>query len=482
MLMPSHRRFRPGKEYRKRPALRRATSIGRTLGVLLALALAVSPAVAALHATRERVLHCHVVVISVDGMRASEYLSPPPGAHIPNLLRLKDEGSYAEGMQVVYPSVTYPSHTTIVTGCLPAQHGIYTNRSSRVPGKNPNEWFWFAKAIRRTTLWDEASRHGLTTATVGWPVTAGAQVDWDVPEIWNPVLPPAPEPLYVARFMNPAFAVELFTALGTPKAGEDDDLIRTRIAEYVITKHKPDLILIHLIDLDQVQHAHGPDTPQAIATLNHLDSLIGGILRAVQQAGLAGDTDVFIVSDHGFLPVHRVVHPNTLFVKAGLLTAGPDGAVTGGKIDTVSNGGSFFIYWPRGSKLGPVVDRALLPLLNGHLVWAVLGPDALKDLGADPNARLALDAPAGSMFDSRASGPLVTPGAGGDHGYLPFRRGLAASFIACGPDIKSGVNLHIIPEVAAGPTILKAMGISDPHFGDHPPLGGIWRTHGRRPQ
>ncbi|MGH9448375.1 MAG: alkaline phosphatase family protein, partial [Terriglobia bacterium] len=303
--------------------------------------------------------HRHVLVISVDGMRSSEYIAPERGARIPNILRLKEEGSYADGVEGDYPSVTYPSHTTIVTGCLPAQDGIYTNYSSRVAGKNPNDWFWFSKAIKCVTLWNEARTHGLTTASISWPVTAGAAIDWDVPEIWNPALPPAPEPLYVARFMNPAFAIEVFTALGAPHQGEDYDELRGKLAIYVIEKHHPDLTLVHLGDLDQIQHAFGPGSPQAVATLNHVDEVIGRILAAVKQAGLAGNTDVFIVSDHGFMTIHRLIHPNTLLVKAGLLTADAKGNVTGGEIDTVANGGSFFIYWPKGRNLRPAIEQAL---------------------------------------------------------------------------------------------------------------------------
>ncbi len=414
--------------------------------------------------------HRHVLVISVDGMRSSEYTAPEPGVRIPNILRLKEEGSYAEGVEGDYPSVTYPSHTTIVTGCLPAQDGIYTNYSSRTAGKDSNDWFWFSKAIKCTTLWDEARTHGLTTASVSWPVTAGAAIDWDIPEIWNPTRPPAPEPLYVARFMNPAFAIEVFAALGPPRQGEDYDELKRKLAVYVIEKHRPDLTLIHLADLDQTQHAFGPGSPQAMATLNYDDQVIGEILAAVNHSGLAGNIDVFIVSDHGFVTVHRLIHPNTLLVKAGLLTADANGNVTGGKIDTVSNGGSLFIYWPKSENLGPAIDRALKPLRDQNLAWAVLDRQALQNLGADPQAMLALDAPTGAMFDSAAAGPLTTPASGGDHGYLPFRKGLAASFIAWGPDIKSGVDLHEISMLAVGPTILKAMDITDPKFGQRPPL------------
>src|SRR5207244_3464985 len=79
----------------------------------------------------------HVVVISVDGMGASFYAAPRPGLRIPNIRRLMEGGSYAEGVEGVYPTVTYPAHTTLVTGRRPAEHGVYTNLSSRAAGQHP---------------------------------------------------------------------------------------------------------------------------------------------------------------------------------------------------------------------------------------------------------------------------------------------------------------------------------------------------------
>ncbi|PYV02883.1 MAG: hypothetical protein DMG26_10465, partial [Acidobacteria bacterium] len=98
----------------------------------------------------------HVVVISVDGMGASFYAAPRPGLRIPNIRRLMEGGSYAEGVEGVYPTVTYPAHTTLVTGRPPAEHGVYSNLASREPGKNAGDWFWFASAIKVPTLWEEA--------------------------------------------------------------------------------------------------------------------------------------------------------------------------------------------------------------------------------------------------------------------------------------------------------------------------------------
>jgi predicted AlkP superfamily pyrophosphatase or phosphodiesterase len=418
----------------------------------------------------------HVVVISVDGMGASWYMQPPPGLHIPNIDRLKAQGSFAEGVEGVYPSVTYPSHTTIVTGRMPAEHGVYSNLSSRVAGKNTGDWFWFAKAIKVPTLWDEARRAHLTSVAISWPVTAGAAIDWDVPEIWNPAEGELLDFAYLARFSTPGLIQEAVTALH-PQPGMDGDVIRARFAAYLLKKYKPNLLLLHLNNLDHDEHEYGPGSSQAARTLEQLDVRIGEVLDAIREAGLDGHTDVFVVSDHGFLSTGRAINPNVLLAKAGLLAANEKGEVTGGKISTLSNGGSFFIYWPKGEDYRARVIAALKPLLDQKLVWAVFDPSALADLGAEPAIRLALDAPAGALFDDATKGELVVKlkRPGGAHGYLPFRQGLESSFIAWGPDIKPGVDLHRIRMTAIGPTILKALGIDDPKFGDQPPLKDIFK-------
>jgi len=413
-------------------------------------------------------------------MGAHFYTAPPAGLRIPNLERLKNEGSFAEGVEGVYPSVTYPAHTTLVTGRLPAEHGIYSNLSSRQAGQNPNDWYWFSKAIKVPTLWEEARRAGLSTASVSWPVTAGAGIDWNVPEIWDTQKGEFGDPLYVAKFMNPLLTLEIATSIGAPEPGTDDDTSRARTALFLLTRHKPDLFLLHLGLLDEAEHQHGPESREAARALERLDQRVGEFLAALKQAGLESSTDVFIVSDHGFLPIERVIYPNLLLVKAGLLTADAYGRVAGGRVATVSNGGSFFIYWPEGPEgqaLGREVEAALKPLLDRGILWAVFDQQALKDLGADPGARMALEAPAGAVFGDHATGELVTAmkSAGGTHGYLPYRAGLEAAFIAWGPRIKPAVNLHRIRMTAIGPTMLEDLGIHDPEFGAERPLTDIFR-------
>ena len=418
----------------------------------------------------------HVLVISVDGLGAEWLISPPTNLRIPNLRRLMVEGSFAEGVLGVYPSVTYPSHTTIVTGRAPAEHGIYSNLSSREAGKNTKDWFWYSNAIKVPTLWDVARENKLTTSSVFWPVTAGARINWNIPEIWDPQKGMAGDPLYVAKFATPGLLFEAALEIGIPQGG-NDDLMKAKLAAFILKKHRPNLLMLHLTELDSAQHRRGPAGPEAAAAVEKADERIGELFAALKDAGMEGVTDVFIVSDHGFLPVERQINPNVLLARAGLLTVDEKGNITGGKIFTMASGGSFFIYWLEAQDFRAEVDTALKPLRDAGALYGVLGRDALRELGTEPAAQLALEAPSGASFDNKATGEIIRKlgQTTGTHGNLPYRPGLKASFIVWGPHVKSGVMLRRIPMTAIAPTILKALGIENSQLGSHPPLNEIFK-------
>ena len=64
-------------------------------------------------------------MISIDGLLPDYYISPQNlGLRVPTLTMMKEKGAYAEGVEGVYPTVTYPAHTTLITGARPAIHGI----------------------------------------------------------------------------------------------------------------------------------------------------------------------------------------------------------------------------------------------------------------------------------------------------------------------------------------------------------------------
>src|SRR5690606_26378411 len=90
----------------------------------------------------------HVVLISIDGLRPDFYKEK--SWNTPNLQKLMKDGVYADGVNSVFPSVTYPSHTTIATGAFPARHGIFFNAPF---GSENDRWYWEDSLVRVPTIW-----------------------------------------------------------------------------------------------------------------------------------------------------------------------------------------------------------------------------------------------------------------------------------------------------------------------------------------
>ena len=123
----------------------------------------------------------YVIIISIDGLKPSTYTRSGP-SRVPTLRRIAQEGVFAEGVIGVTPTVTYPSHTTMVTGVPPTVHGIYNNRILDPEETSNASWYWYARDIKVPTLYGAVKARGLKTAAVSWPVTVDADIDYLMPE------------------------------------------------------------------------------------------------------------------------------------------------------------------------------------------------------------------------------------------------------------------------------------------------------------
>lgn len=399
----------------------------------------------------------YVVLISIDGLLPDYYLRPAKyGLKIPTLLEMCRQGSLVEAMETVYPSLTYPSHTTLVTGVRPARHGIYSNLAWRSPDQNQKDWNWFAHEIKAPTLWTEARKKGLTTAAVGWPVTVGAEIDYQIPEYWKGSIDTS---LQVGlENATPNIRQKLIDSLPRAPEGFNDEL-RTRAAEIIIRDHKPNLMLLHLVEVDYAHHKIGTYTSEALAATERADAHIARVVKAAREAGIYERTTFIIVSDHGFLHAERLFHPGVLLAKAKLVTV-KQGRVTDWKASTYGGGGSTAIILkdPKDSATATEAiklfeDYARRPRSP---IYRVVKRAELDKLGANPHAAFFLEAAAGYSFGYNFTGSEVE--ANSDracHGHLPSRPELYASFIAAGVGIKQGVrepfmkNLNVAPTVAA---------------------------------
>jgi predicted AlkP superfamily pyrophosphatase or phosphodiesterase len=243
-----------------------------------------------------------LVVVSIDGLRP-DYVTAAEahGAKVPNLRRFMREGTFAEGVTGVIPTVTYPSHTTLMTGVWPAKHGIFANTTFDPLQKNYQGWYWYAEDIRVPTLWDAARAAGRTTASIQWPVTVGANISWNIPEVWRAGTPE--DAKLVRALATPGLLEDADKDVGGYRGGIDTsgegDEVRGKYAVWILEHKKPALLTLHLTALDHTEHEAGVFSPEAIAILERLDAVIGDVREAAEQIA-PGRAYVAVVSDHGF--------------------------------------------------------------------------------------------------------------------------------------------------------------------------------------
>jgi len=416
-----------------------------------------------------------MVVLSADGMRPDFYRQPKKlGLKAPNLRKLVESGASAEAVESVYPSTTYPAHVTLVTGVHPRRHGIYSHLASLDPTEKARPWTWFARAINVPTVWDALGASGRKTAAIGWPVSAGARITYNIPEIWDPAAPdPYQDMETPARHSTPRLFDEVVncikssTARASGNRPQPDilkmspDRLRAEAAIHLWKRHRPDLLLVHFTLYDQLAHRHGPFAPEAVKAVEEMDKEIGRIREAVD-----GDrsTTVVVLSDHGFVPVDKDVAPLVPLMDEGLYGRNARGEPELKRLGAIHSGGSFALYWLEEptSENRRSLQKAVARLVESGVVREVLDRPRLKTLGADPDAELMLDANPGCYFTDRHAGPIVEESSKdrGTHGHLPSVPGMEASFVAAGPGIQPGRNLGRIGLTQIAPTLVRQMGLA----------------------
>ncbi len=415
-----------------------------------------------------------VVLISVDGMRP-DYVTRAEqhGLKVPNLRRMMREGVYAEGVTGVVPTITYPSHTTLITGVWPSRHGIWANTTFDPEQKNFQGFYWYSEDIKVPTLWDAANAAGLTTASVNWPVSVGAPVRYLIPEIWRAGTPD--DRKLLRALSTPGLLAHLEAELGAYANGANSDLLndrlRAKFAAAIIKKYKPNLITVHLVALDATEHQHGPFSPEANAVVEASDELVGQL----RDAALSADPDaiVCVVSDHGFARVDHRLNLAAAFVSAGLIQPSATKTLLG--TTTVERWAA--MPWTSGGSAAIVLKDAHDPALvkkTGELlkqlaadpengINRIVERDELQKLGGFPTASFLVDLKPGFQMEFSFSGPVHRESApGGTHGYLPEHSEMRASFFVTGSGIAHGRNLGEIDMRQIAPSLAEALGVSLP--------------------
>lgn len=419
-----------------------------------------APATSARHADKP-----HVLMISLDGMKP-EYVTRADehGLKLPTLRRFLIEGAYAEGVEGVVPTVTYPSHTTLVTGVSPAQHGILSNTIFDPMGKHKGEWYWYFKQVKSTTLYQAADAAGLTTAAIGWPVTVGAPIDYLLAEFAQSEQIALPK----TDTVRPA---DLKGRLATdfPTSADGDDR-KTAWTVGIIQAYNPNLVLAHLDDLDHQEHSHGPFSAEADRTLEKLDGQVAQIIAA--ELAQNPDATIIIVSDHGFAQVDHHVALNALLAQAGLIRLAPNGAkdtasVLSWDAQAWESGGSAAIVLrdPGAADVRHRVAELLAKAATdpAYGIDRVIGHEDIIKARGFPDATFLVDFKRGWATGGGMRGAFVTDARGtGTHGYMPDHPEMRSSFFIMGKGVARGKNLGLIDMRRIAPTVAAILGVKLP--------------------
>ena len=396
----------------------------------------------------------HLVLISIDALRPEFYLDD--GYAAPALRVLVRSGSHARAATPVFPSVTYPGHASIVTGVRPARHGVLFNMLW-LPTAGPSRWYEEAADLRAPPLWDVARAAGLTTAAVSWPSTLGARIDWLVPErnYYQ-----RSEPVDVLR---QASTPGLFERLGvTPRPEMFKNIIEwdtflASTAAAILRGMRPNLLLLHLVQLDYYQHRGGTNGPEVRPALARIDAHVATLVAALREAGIADETAVIVTGDHGFQDVERTVQVNEILARAGL--GGCRTASAEWRATAHVTGGSAAIF-VKSATDGAAAEAALRREARDR--YTIVPRRQLDELGAMTGAAFAVDAASGYAFGASCGEGLETANRHGTHGFLPSRPSMSTGFIAAGAGVRPGVTVERIGLVDVAPTAARLLGLDMP--------------------
>ena len=438
----------------------------RAICALLLLLTLVLPSPVLTTAQRAPALAQHVIVISIDGLRPDYYLPlPTRQAKMPALDGLRARGSWADGVVGQFPSLTYPSHTSLATGARPAKHGVVQN--TRFDPAGGGGWFFENETLKIPALWDAAKAVGLTTSGISWPVTVGAKIDYLLPETNQ-----APRETTWLDLMRkqstPGLVDAVVARLGSfePNANRDykeRDRFSVAGAAVILEKYRPNLMMIHLVEADTAQHEFGPNSAEAIAALSRIDSAVAAILQSVETAGIAAQTAVIITGDHGFYRVHSAFQPNVVLREAGLLATDANGRITSWQ--AIAHRSAIRLKDPNDTALAARVETLFRNLASGQYrgMFRVVGRDEIAEYEGDPEALLFLEPAEGYTTAAGTSGGfLVASSRHGDHGYMPDSPAMHTGLIAAGAGIQQGIGMPRARQIDIAPTAARLLGFELP--------------------
>lgn len=427
-----------------------------------------------------------VLLVSLDALGETDYEDL---CALPHFAKLMEQGAWCKQVNSVYPSVTFPCHASIVTGCLPAQHGIVNNYIFE-PYSTAHHWNFYASNLKRKALWDYAQDHHLRVLSMSWPVSSGAKMTYSMPEmspakprIWNAQHFFA-QLNVMRKYGTPFFAIK--TMLGTKgltkawffgsQPALDQKMIKS--FKHQIAKKDFDIGLLHIYGLDDAKHQYGPTSEAVKGYLERYDQFVGDLMDYCDQRQKTESITLVVTGDHAQKPVQWTIYGNMILADLGLVEYEKD-CLKHYRVYLDSCDGMAYLY------LNQEKDQVLVSeiveafrLLPG--VAKVMLPDQFASSGCDRQAVAVLEAADGYHFDSgycsaakTALHHTIASHYRGIHGYEPDQPGYHTMTGFYGQDVQpQQIDDMCITDIL--PSLLAWLGIQGEQM-DGRALTKLWK-------
>lgn len=414
-----------------------------------------------------------LLVISVDALHTDDLAF---ARTLPGFSRILADATVAE-IEGVFPTNTYPNHATQITGCPPAVTGIYNNQLFQPERGAGSEWFWDSRLLRVPTIFTAARRAGLSTASVQWPVTGNdPDVDWLIPEIASPWLFDGLEDQYRQTTNSASLERYILPNLDLIRGRPKPRYVRfvSEVSTQILRRERPDLMAVHLIEVDAARHAHGTYGAHVHEALRAVDVTLCKHLAVLEAESALDSTNIVIVSDHGHLDLMQRTNLNAIFAERGFLRTDPSGELIDYDVFCLGAGlsGQLFLAEGISSERRREVEQLLAeieaePRYRIEKIWTAAetrsqyGLDGPFDWVVESEPGVAVGTPWTRRPVSVPGDPDFPDGVVGSHGHAP-RHGGQPVFIATGPAFAKGLDLGRRSMLEEAPTFAAVLGIDLP--------------------
>lgn len=352
-----------------------------------------------------------LLLISIDGFRY-DYMER---AHLPALERLAAEGLKADSLQHIFPSKTFPTHYSLVTGLYAGNTGVVANsmwdparraRFSLGDRDAVGDGYWYGGE----PIWNTVEKAGRIAATYFWPGSE-AQIGGIRPSYWKP---------YAGETPHDERVDQVLAWLDLPR------------------ERRPLFLTLYFSAVDSAGHAHGPEHSKTIEAMREVDRALGRLIDGLEQRGLFGRMHLLVTSDHGmqqidldhyvmldkFLPLDRV---------------------------RVSDWGPAAQIWS--IEGGPGPDEIVAALAGAHPAFARVwkkgeGPARYRFDDHPRVPDVTVEAELGWMISNKPYYAGMQRGMlNGMHGWDPAWRNMHGIFLAHGPAFQPGERIPAVRSV-----------------------------------